>query len=290
MSKLRANQITNKASTGAPTAPNGLVVTGVTTSTTFSGSGSGLTGLIDSQIPNLNASKITAGTLPTARGGTGLTSLGTAGQALKVNSSGNGLEYGSAAGMQLLYQHSTTGGTAVNSFSVDGYFDDSKYTHYKVFVYDHFTSASSGSNQPSLRFNVGGSAVTGNVYYWSLDHAYGGGHHNRGNGNSGTGGASSIAQMQGTWEIDHYNFQTQNFEITFFSPTSAKVNDGTGSGAKYITWMTSLLAGGTGSATYMVTGAGGACMKTDSALTGFTMYSSNSTTFTYKVSLYGILK
>jgi len=71
MSKLRANQLTDKASTGAPTAPNGLVVTGVTTSTTFSGSGSGLTGLTDSQIPNLNASKITAGTLPTTRGGTG---------------------------------------------------------------------------------------------------------------------------------------------------------------------------------------------------------------------------
>ena len=27
MSKLRANQLTDKASTGAPTAPNGLVVT-----------------------------------------------------------------------------------------------------------------------------------------------------------------------------------------------------------------------------------------------------------------------
>ena len=97
MSKLRANQIVNKASTGAPTAPNGLVVTGVTTSTSFSGSGSGLTGLTASQIPNLNASKITAGTLPIARGGTGLTSLGSAGQALKVNSGGSALEFGTIA-------------------------------------------------------------------------------------------------------------------------------------------------------------------------------------------------
>ena len=89
MSKLRANQIVNKASTGAPTAPNGLVVTGVTTSTSFSGSGSGLTGL--------SAGNVSSGTLPIARGGTGLTSLGSAGQALKVNSGANGLEFGTIA-------------------------------------------------------------------------------------------------------------------------------------------------------------------------------------------------
>ena len=55
--------------------------------------------------------------------------IGTAGQALKVNSSANGLEYGSAAGMTKLYEYSNTGGTAVNSFTVEGYFDDYKYMH-----------------------------------------------------------------------------------------------------------------------------------------------------------------
>ena len=89
MSKLRANQIVNKASTGAPTAPNGLVVTGVSTATSFSGSGANLTAL--------NAGNISSGTLPTTRGGTGLTSLGSAGQALKVNSGANGLEFGTIA-------------------------------------------------------------------------------------------------------------------------------------------------------------------------------------------------
>ena len=72
MSKLRANQIVNKASTGAPTAPNGLVVTGVTTSTSYVGSGANLT--------SLNAGNISSGTLPTTRGGTGLTSVGSSGQ------------------------------------------------------------------------------------------------------------------------------------------------------------------------------------------------------------------
>ena len=63
MSRVRANQITNQAADGAPTVQNGLVISGVTTSTTFSGSGASLT--------NLNASNIASGTVPTARLGSG---------------------------------------------------------------------------------------------------------------------------------------------------------------------------------------------------------------------------
>ena len=48
---------------GAPTVSNGLVISGVTTSTTFSGSGASLT--------NLNGSNIASGTVPVARIGTG---------------------------------------------------------------------------------------------------------------------------------------------------------------------------------------------------------------------------
>ena len=45
MSRLRANQITNKTANGAPTATNGLTVTGVCTATSFVGSGTALTGI-----------------------------------------------------------------------------------------------------------------------------------------------------------------------------------------------------------------------------------------------------
>ena len=61
MSRIRANQITNQSADGAPTVQNGLVISGVTTSTnvsvassvtatTYYGSGASLT--------NLNASAI----------------------------------------------------------------------------------------------------------------------------------------------------------------------------------------------------------------------------------------
>jgi hypothetical protein len=45
-------------------------------------------------LANLSANDITSGTLNTSRGGTGLTTLGTAGQVLKVNSGATALEYG----------------------------------------------------------------------------------------------------------------------------------------------------------------------------------------------------
>ena len=45
MSRLRANLITNKTANGAPTVQNGLIVTGVCTATSFSGSGANLTGI-----------------------------------------------------------------------------------------------------------------------------------------------------------------------------------------------------------------------------------------------------
>ena len=69
MSRIRANQITNQSADGAPTVQNGLVISGMTTSTTFSGSGASLT--------NLNASNIASGTVPTARLGSGTASSST---------------------------------------------------------------------------------------------------------------------------------------------------------------------------------------------------------------------
>ena len=45
MSRIRANQITNKTADGATTATNGFNVTGVCTATSFSGDGSSLTGI-----------------------------------------------------------------------------------------------------------------------------------------------------------------------------------------------------------------------------------------------------
>ena len=60
MSRLRANQITNKTANGAPTATNGIIVTGVCTATSFVGSGANLTGIDAATLKFGNATKAEA--------------------------------------------------------------------------------------------------------------------------------------------------------------------------------------------------------------------------------------
>lgn len=53
MSRIRADRIVNRTASGAPTFPNGAVVTGVATATTFSGNATGLTGT-----PNITVNNV----------------------------------------------------------------------------------------------------------------------------------------------------------------------------------------------------------------------------------------
>jgi len=87
MSKIKVNEI-EKVSGSGITVPTGtsFTVTDGIAATNLSGT------IADARLP----------TVPVSKGGTGLTSLGSAGQALKVNSGGNALEFGAVAGGKLL--------------------------------------------------------------------------------------------------------------------------------------------------------------------------------------------
>ncbi len=66
MSKIRAEQYTNRAGTGAPSFPNGVEITGIVTATSFSGSGANLTGTPASSLigtPNITVGTIGAGNI-----------------------------------------------------------------------------------------------------------------------------------------------------------------------------------------------------------------------------------
>ena len=67
MSRIRADRLTNRAADGAPLATNGLVVTGVATATSFSGSGVNLTGVVATGVGTLAQLSVTGVT--TATGG-----------------------------------------------------------------------------------------------------------------------------------------------------------------------------------------------------------------------------
>ena len=160
MSEIRVTDIKGEDGSAAVNFSKGInISSGVCTATTFSGSGSGLTGLTASQIPNLNASKITAGTLPTTRGGTGLTSLGSAGKALKVNSAGNALEFGDA-GIWTKIGSGTGPSSSSTSITLDNIFSDT-YDLYKIyFIYAQ-------DDWVLVRYIAAdGSIRTGNNYSW----------------------------------------------------------------------------------------------------------------------------
>jgi len=87
---------------GSPVTTSGTLTAALATqaiNTVFAGPSSGSAAaptfrtLAAADIPNLDTSKLTTGTLPIARGGTGLAALGTALQVLRVNSGATALEY-----------------------------------------------------------------------------------------------------------------------------------------------------------------------------------------------------
>lgn len=87
-SKIIVDQLESSGSNITIPTGTGLVVTDGIAATNLSGT------IADARLP----------TVPVSKGGTGLTSLGSAGQAVKVNSAGNALEFGSAGGIGNLYQ------------------------------------------------------------------------------------------------------------------------------------------------------------------------------------------
>ena len=120
-----------------PTAKGGTGLTSIGTANQVLRVNSGATGLEYAAVDlsNLNASNLTSGTVPSARlsltssdiptvpttkGGTGLTTIGTANQYLRVNSAGTGLEYGTVSVSSL---NATSIGTGVVDNTEFSYLD-----------------------------------------------------------------------------------------------------------------------------------------------------------------------
>ena len=101
MSRVRANQITDKNASGAPSFTHGAVVTGVTTSTSFSGPLTGnVTGNVSGSAGSATGNAATATALQNARTIGGVSFDGTANINLPgVNAAGNQNTTGTSAGL-----------------------------------------------------------------------------------------------------------------------------------------------------------------------------------------------
>ena len=123
MSRIRTNLITNRMANGAPTVSNGLVISGVTTSTSFSGDGSALTNLPAQATINNNADNrvITGGSGVNLYAESGFTYDGTnlrLGTTTAAISAGKGLMIADAAGARIKLCDSDQGVTASDGFEI----------------------------------------------------------------------------------------------------------------------------------------------------------------------------
>jgi hypothetical protein len=79
-------------------------------------------------VASIAATAITSGTLPTARGGTGLSNIGTAGQALVVNAAANALEFAAASSAEVYgFEKYYVGSTLVKTVTVSSVGGSNKY-------------------------------------------------------------------------------------------------------------------------------------------------------------------
>ncbi len=151
MSQINVNNIKSRVG-GAPTLAAGAVITGVTTSTSFAGSGTNLTAL--------NADNISSGIVTSARLGGG-----TADSTTFLNGGGQ-FATPPTNGWEKLSTLTLSGGSAA-------YYDitlpeTSTYQEYKLQIYGLEFDNGSPPDEASLGFRYieGGSAVSSNTYRW----------------------------------------------------------------------------------------------------------------------------
>ena len=136
---------------------------------------SGTVTLPSTALSALNATNLTSGTVPSARlsltssdlptvpttkGGTGLTALGTAGQALKVNSGATGLEFGDiSSGVDLIAEGSFTSvGSIVLTNTL---WDSSTYRFHEIYI-RLLNSGGNNSGNGTIQYSTdGGSTYLG---------------------------------------------------------------------------------------------------------------------------------
>ena len=199
MSKIKVNSI--EAATGSTvTLPSGQTLDLSSGTVTLPNSSVNLT------------TKVT-GTLPVANGGTGLTTLGSASQVLRVNSGATALEFATpAVASSDFVLLATTDASSSATISFDGYYS-ATYKNYKIIA----SGIRSGTNNTGLnvRFRRSNADITASNYYMSAIRSL---------SNSGGNDASSNSNWAGTLAdmVNGINSTdgNVNFDLNIYDPLS----------------------------------------------------------------------
>ena len=110
------------------------------------------------------------------RDGSGLARLGygTAGQVLQTGGSGANPSWGTISSDFVKLHTINHSGSNIASYSFDGYFNDTIYSHYKLIGYHKVASGQSSSGNPYsiVRYNTNGSENSGGDYTWVWESGY----------------------------------------------------------------------------------------------------------------------
>lgn len=215
----------------------------------------------------INLTQKVTGTLPFANGGTGLSTLGTASQVLRVNSGATALEYATPSSGSYVFLGETTA-TNVSTVDLNGYFT-SDYDYYEIYL----DGVYGASNQQPLymQFATTGSyTVQATDYYSGVLYTYAAG--------TSWDAVNSGASMRLNQECSNTNSNGASFKITLYNPNSTTNN-------KYITINFGSSAGNI-SAFNM--GAGAGVWKNTTAITGIRFYLGSGNIYARKIKIYGV--
>ncbi len=213
MSKIKVNSI--EAATGSTiTIPSGQTLDISSTTLTLPSTVVTTTGSQTLTNKVIGVSQLT-GTLGVSNGGTGLTSLGTASQVLRVNSGATALEFATpdvASSDYVLLATTTASNSA--SVSFDGYFS-STYDTYIVYAYGLY--AASGGTAFQMRFRRSNADINASNYANMATN-----HQNAGyDGQIGTARSSFDLTAASAASFSSTSTDNNSYRIEIFNPLSA---------------------------------------------------------------------
>ena len=176
--------------------------------------------IVDGTIANADIANTTidltakvTGTLPTSKGGTGLSTIGTANQVLAVNSGATALEFQSVSSDFVLLQSTTASNVASVTMGNSSLLTSTYRTY--MFIGSNIIPATDGANS-RIRVSIGGSAQTGSNYYSTKIRMYDG-------SGTVTGYAYNTAtSFEESWgeSIGNSTGENANFVCYLFDPSS----------------------------------------------------------------------
>ena len=182
MSKIKVDTI--EGSTGTTI----TVPTGQTLTLTDGLAATNLTGTIaDARLP----------TVPVSKGGTGLTSLGSAGQSIKVNSGGNALEFATSSSGD--FEKIAVGGSGTDVGFVSIPIDRTTYVSFEIYWQSVPTS---DGGYPRIRYRNASGAISSSNYKFSYVQTQGSGgsissEHSNGSDHIQIGGNGGYQDLEG---------------------------------------------------------------------------------------------